>query len=234
MVSEHDSYESAAGKSLEDILKEFIPDGSAMALSFKNRKSRVMFMSSSGYLTPYQKVDLDAVNRTRNRGSYPEAHGTLVIEDVNLACYKELSVKYPGVIDPARFAEHIVRFDGLPIPHGNAHTITGRLVTDYPDAKVNVNSSGNFMTIRIQGQYQPEESKNGFHLDTRLESMHGEAQKHIRKLFERWRSYDYRTDVYQRDALSYWRRISTRITCFRLEVGFCKCCRLGATRQYCH
>lgn len=238
-IADHGSDDiNLAAKSLEDILKEFIPDHSDMALSFGDRKSRVMFMSTwGGHLFPLgHEPNFDRVD-SRRKLSRPKGHGTLVIEDVNLKCYQELRAKYPGVIDPAIFAEHTVRFGDLPVPHGNVHTINERLVTDYPGAAVNVNSSGNFMAIQMRGQDQPDELhfgwKHGFHLDIRFEATHGEAQKHILKISGGLGRHDYRTDVYERDALSYWRRISCRITCFRLEAGFCECCRIDVTRHHC-
>lgn len=230
-----------AAKSLEDILRKFMPDDSDMALSLNNRKSSVMFMSTFGErLIPLgHEPNFDEVNFYRNSVSRPKGLGTLVIEDVNLKCYQKLCAKYPGVTDPAIFAEHIVRFDDLPVPHGNVRTINERLVTDYPDAVVNVNSSGNFMAIKMRGHYDHLDElhfgwKHGFHLDTRLEATHGEAQKHILKILGGLRRHGYRADAYERDAPSYWRRISCRTTCFHLEAGFCEFCRINVTRHRCH
>jgi hypothetical protein len=126
-------------------------------------------------------------------------------------------------LSPELLAGHAIRIDKILTTCGDVNAIESYLDKLYPDAGFMVSSSGSFVSVDMKGTYQ--DGENRFNLNFIVGSYHGEAPQHLSiatKGSHFIRDLDNRSEVFERDEQNNWRRISVRLSCFRLAADFRK------------
>jgi hypothetical protein len=217
---------SLEGKlSLEDTIRKYIPDDSDLALAFKKRKSR-FWMVNDQEITLMDDEDLmDSFQTSSRRSKQLEL---LIIQDVNLDCYKALCAKYKAALDQENIMGHIVRFDKISPAMDNAQAVESDLAGRYPGLTFGTWSSGNFTAIQATSSADSQPfatDESNFRFNLVVEASRAKAREHLSRLRIRhlffWGS-SVRQEILELDDLNEQRRISAQVSCVRLEADFCK------------
>jgi hypothetical protein len=209
--------------SFEDTIRKYIPDKSDLAFSLEERHTWACLVGDGIEWSTEEQSNVNMIKNYLVRAEARERPSLLVIQDANIHWSKALCAKYPKALSPELLARHIIRFDKLPSTYGTLDAIKGYLWTQYPDAGFKVSSFDSFMSIRTEGTFQDEE--NRFNLDFIVGSYHDDASTQIRIVDmspSSKRILTNRSDVFERDEQDDWRRISVRLSCFRLAADFRK------------
>lgn len=166
------------GLSLEDTIRKYVPDGSDLAISLRQRETTACIVQD-GYQFATKNSETDELLDMAEACKRPSL---LVIQDANIHWSKALRAKYPNSLTPELLAGHIIRFDKIPSTYGETYSIEGRLATLYPDARFKVSSSGSFMSVDMVDTITQEEHR--FSLDFIVGSYHGEASTHLSKIIK--------------------------------------------------
>lgn len=223
-ASQQDSgFSDSSRLSLEDTIRKSIPDKSDLANSLGQRHTWACLIGDGIEWTTEEQSDLDEINERLNKAEARGRPSLLVIQDANIHWVKALCTKYPNSLRPELLARHIIRFDKFQFTNSIDDAIQSYLWTHYPDAGFRVTSEGRFMSISTRGMFEDEE--NQFNLDFIVGSYRGDASTHINSVDTRRRyrrTLIGRSDVFEKDEQKNWRRISVRLSCFRLAADFRK------------
>jgi hypothetical protein len=217
------------GLSLEDTIRKYIPDDTHAAFSLKQRESSVWFVQDHGSVWPSgSNLEWDLIDPERNFSKGIGQSSALVIHDINLDLCKALCERFEATLHPELLAGHIIRFDEVTSILGNAQVVERDLAIRYPDAKIEVYASGNYMAVQMAGSGDPLTStaeENAFNLNLTFQASRDKARAHLSNLNFRnfmLKNAPFRQDRFEKNEINQWTRIIVHITCFRLEAEFCK------------
>lgn len=198
-----------------------MPKDSEVTRSIVQRKSSIRYLNEKGAeWGPQDTLDLDQIG-TLPGCTETVLRGTLIVQDINLEWCKTLCAKYPVALCPELLAEHTIRFDDVLASHKNIADTKKALASRYPNARIDLESSGDFIAVRTTCS-RASSNTNGFHLDLKVAILSGEVQSYSHLMNTVFKRVNVRRDVFSRDFSNTWRRISSRMSCFQLEPSFCK------------
>ena len=207
--------------SFEHTIRKYMPENSDLAISLEERHTFACIVGDDDFQKGTDaQSSLNDIKDFLALAEGLEKPALLIIQDANIHWSKALCARYPKILSPELLAAHVIHFDEIPIvksTDGKPKSIESYLDRSCPEAGFSVSWSGDFMSIGMEGILRAK--KDQFNLDFVVGLHHGEASAHPGVFFERSmfrRRLAKCSDVFKRDEQANWKRISGRLSYFRL------------------